>query len=503
MSRTREIELKLEVDAGAADLLRASSVLRGAEGKSSVQVSIYFDTPEWELRKAGFSLRVRRSGERFVQTIKQVADGSAGLFDRPEWEEEIAGEAVDFAAAEATPLGPLLGKKMRKRLQPIVRSEVLRTKWDLRRGAAEIELILDEGTIAGGGESEAINEIEVELMQGEPASLIELARDLAREVPVRLGVVTKADRGFGLADGSARRATKAERMELKSGMTTAEGFAAIAYACIRHFRLNEPLVISARDPLALHQARVAMRRLRSAFSLFRPVIADADYGPLREELRWFTDQLGDARNLDVLLKRLPSGGRKAADPMLVERLRQARETAYGRVLDALGSARLRMLMLDLVAWIETGPWRSHAETADRPLTAFAVAQLDKRWRKVKKGGRKLAALHPEARHRLRIEIKKLRYATEFLASLEKRQSALSRQKAFGGGLAEMQEHLGELNDFDTARGLLTELTANQPGADAMMKSAERLLGGEADENDHVSRAGAGFEQVREAGPYWR
>jgi len=503
MTRTREIELKLEVDAGAAERLRASSVLAGASGKSLAQLSIYFDTPEWELRKAGFSLRVRRSGKRFVQTIKQVADGSAGLFDRPEWEQEIANEVVDFEAAEATPLGPLLNKKLRKRLEPIVRSEVLRTKWDLSRDGAAIELILDEGSIAGGGESETISEIEVELMEGEPASLIGLARDLAREVPVKLGVLTKADRGFGLADGSARRATKAERIELEQGMTTAEGFAAIAYACIRHFRLNEPLVIATRDPVALHQARVAMRRLRSAFSLFRPVIADEDYGALREELRWFTNQLGDARNLDVLLKRLPSGGRKAADPMLVERLREARAAAYDRVLEALGSARLRMLMLDLVAWIETGPWRSRAETADRPLTAFAVAQLDKRWRKVKKGGRKLAALDPEARHRLRIEIKKLRYATEFLASLERRETALARQKAFGAGLADMQEHLGELNDFETARELLTDLTAYQPGADAMMRSAERLLGGDEDEKDHVSRAAAAFEQVREAGPYWR
>src|SRR5688572_27892296 len=83
----------------------------------------------------------------------------------------------------------------------------------------------------------------------------------------------------------------------------ARGFAAIAQSCLRHFRLNEPLIIKHREPDALHQARVAMRRLRSALSLFRPAVFDADFPGLREELRWFTGQLGHARNLDVLLLR--------------------------------------------------------------------------------------------------------------------------------------------------------------------------------------------------------
>ena len=75
----------------------------------------------------------------------------------------------------------------------------------------------------------------------------------------------------------------------------------IANACIQHYRLNEPLVIATRDAAALHQTRVAMRRLRSAFTLFRPALHGAEYQRLRNELRWFTAQLGDARNLDVYL----------------------------------------------------------------------------------------------------------------------------------------------------------------------------------------------------------
>jgi CHAD domain-containing protein len=107
-------------------------------------------------------------------------------------------------------------------------------------------------------------------------------------------------------------------------------------------------VIATQDPAALHQARVAMRRLRSAFTLFRPVIVDERFPELREDVRWFTDQLGHARNLDVLLKR--TGDRSEALRTLLE---AERERAYAQVLEALGSARLRRLMLDLVGWLES------------------------------------------------------------------------------------------------------------------------------------------------------
>jgi inorganic triphosphatase YgiF len=371
-----------------------------------------------------------------------------------------------------------------------------RTTWLAEGNGGAIEVILDEGEVSGGTAREAIYDLELELKGGAPASLIAFARDLADAVPARLGVLTKAQRGYRLADGTARRATKAERIALDAGMSTAAGFAAIAYACLRQFRLNEPLIVAAQEPVALHQARVAMRRLRSAFSLFRPVIAgDEVFAALREEVRWFTNQLGDARNLDVLLKRV--GGR--SEP-LREMLEAERERAYARVLDALGSARLRRMMLDLVAWIETGPWRSSAR-AQEPLDDFASAQLDKRWRKVKKGGRVLARIDPEARHQLRIEVKKLRYAIEFLAALQSGEAA-ARQKLFAAEVEEMQEQLGHLNDAETARGLLAELLGSRPDRDRLLQAAQDGGGGPS-EAETIKAASGAFDRLVEIGRFWR
>nr|WP_295372007.1 CHAD domain-containing protein [uncultured Sphingosinicella sp.] len=503
MSQDREIELKLLLDEGGAKQLRTHPALKKVAHKTARQVSIYYDTPDGALRNAGFSLRVRESKGRFLQTVKQQGADSAGMFDRPEWEEEVESAEPDLDRAARTPLKEHLGKRTRKRLKPLIRSEMERTTWNVSRDGAAIELVLDEGTVTGGKSSERIAEVELELKSGDARDLIEFARQLGQRAPLRLGVLTKAERGYALADGAVGRVVKAERIDLTPAMSAAEAFAAIAASCLRQFRLNETIVERTQDPSALHQARVAMRRLRSAFTFFRPIIGDQEFLTLREEVRWFTDQLGDARNLDVLLKRIPgTQGADGTEKELRRTLEAARERAYASVLETLASARLRRLMLDLVGWIGTGKWRE-AEMAQRPIGEFGRAQLDKRWRKVKKGGKHLAKLEIETLHRLRIEVKKLRYAVEFLASLEAREDALTRRKAFSAALEDMQEHLGELNDIETARELLQSLLAGHPKADEMLRSASRFIDKAAQKEDPVAGAEQAYGRLAEAGPFWR
>ena len=231
-----------------------------------------------------------------------------------------------------------------------------------------------------------------------------------------------------------------------------------------------------------------MRRLRSALTLFRPVLADADFPRLRSELRWFTDQLGDARNLDVILAAKPREGIQA-DPALRRQLRRQRKDAYVRVQRALAERRLPALILDLVAWSEVGDWRRQ-EAARQPIGAFAQARLDRAWKRVRKPGKALRALAAEDRHRLRIEMKKLRYATEFFASLSPR-NRRSRQKAFTGHLRILQELLGNLNDIETRRQLAPQLF--EGGDEAFQGEVAGLING----------AVEGYEAMRELGPYWR
>jgi CHAD domain-containing protein len=177
-----------------------------------------------------------------------------------------------------------------------------------------------------------------------------------------------------------------------------------------------------------------------------------------------------------------------------------RERAYATVLEALASDRLRRMMLELVAWIETGPWRQ-SKRAREPLEDFASDQLDKRWRKVKKGGRALAELDPEARHQLRIEVKKLRYAIEFLAALQAGEAA-ARQKLFAAEVEEVQEQLGHLNDAETARDLLGDLLAGRPDRDKLLQAA-RDNRAEPSEAETIEAAGQAFNRLVGIGRFWR
>jgi inorganic triphosphatase YgiF len=86
-----------------------------------------FRPPKGELRKAGYSLRVRaKSGER-VQTVKHRGGDTGGFSSRPEWESRIDGDALDFEALKATPVGEILSQRdMKKRLQPVSETRVTR-----------------------------------------------------------------------------------------------------------------------------------------------------------------------------------------------------------------------------------------------------------------------------------------------------------------------------------------------------------------------------------------
>ena len=487
MADGREVELKLELPEGQGDTLHAHPLLAGVAGVQKAQTTIYYDTPKGALTKSGYTLRLRTVGDRHVQTIKQTAGGSAGLFDRPEWEEDVAGPHIDFAALDRTPLGVVLGKKARHKLEAVITSTVNRTIWLVPYQGSEIELSLDEGTVSAAGAEQRLAELELELKQGEPATILAFARELGRTTELRIGVLTKAERGVSLANGTAGRVAKAEPLSIAPAMDVREAFAAIIHACLKHFRLNEPLVVARQDPKALHQARVAMRRLRSAFSLFGTAVEDEEMARLREELRWFTAQLGDARNLDVLIERFEDA---PLSPENRASLDAARARAYDIVLAALQSQRLRDLILDLVGWVEFGQWRGNAE-ARAPIAHFAVARLDKRWRKIKKAGRDLQALEEEPRHRVRIEIKKLRYAIEFLSAL----FGPKKQKTFLAAMATMQEELGSLNDFATAREVLAQI----PGLDPQSIPAPTA----AEEQKHLANAQQAYAEAAAVGPFWR
>jgi len=473
----QEVELKLEIDPENLLLVLQDPLFAG-KSRSIDQVTVYYDTPETALKKHGLTLRVRNAGGRYIQTVKPAAD-SVGLMSRDEIEFEVEGMVPDLEPLADHPVGALADGHP---LLPVIRSDVTRTSSEMELGGSRIRLDLDRGLLTAKKRTEEFAEAELELIDGTPASLVIAARRLADRLPVRLGVLTKAERGFRLADGAHNKVNKAAAVRVDRDMTIAEAFEVIVHACLKHYRLNEPLVIRENKAEALHQARVAMRRLRSAFSLFKPAIEDVEFQHLRHELRWFTSQLGDARNLDVYLKRELDDEEERA------KLMEERDRAYVRVADAMNSHRFRRLLVDIVGWTAIGSWRS-AKPASRSIGSFANLRLDRLWRTIEGAGRHVAAMDETSRHGLRIQVKKIRYAIEFMNGLYP--GSKEAMKGFGDCVEELQEELGKLNDIATAKSLGKEL----PESGWLIGSYE--------ERRHLKAAEEAFAALLKIGDFWR
>ena len=488
---THEVELKFDVAAADAAALKASPALAGATPELTDADTAYFDTKDGIVRRAGYSLRVRKAGGRYVQAVKHKPAAAAGLFVRREWEADVPGFALDDAALAKTPLKKLLETEEAGPLRLQVRSRFRRTKWLVTRRDSVIEVVLDEGRITAGKAESPLCELELELKSGKPRALFALAGEIGAALPLRLGVLSKAERGYALAERALGKSARAEPIALPPAISEGAAFRIVAQSCLRHYRLNEIVLLEQRDADALHQARIALRRLRSALSLFRPTVRGKDYPELREELGWLAGQFGDARNLDVLL-----AGEEAlrADEAVRERLLKARAKAYDRVEAALGSERVRALMLNLSLWIEAGAWRFR-DRAKRDLAGLAAEQLNRLWRRVKRNSDRLDKVAPDDRHRLRLDVKKLRYSAEFLAGLAAKRPKLLRRDRFLAALRDLQESLGDLNDAEAAQAITTRLAPGLRG------NAQRLRR-KAAAAEAIAAAEEALKAASEAAGYW-
>jgi triphosphatase len=277
-----------------------------------------------------------------------------------------------------------------------------------------------------------------------------------------------------------QRCSKAEAVPLRDGMTVAEGFQTIVKGCLRHYRSNERQVISALDADALHQARVALRRLRAAMSLFRTAVDGSEFVRIRDELRWFAGELGEARNLDVYLEADSAGVRAHS-------LQAKREAAYKRATAAITSPRVESLMLDIVSWASVGDWRG-GEKASRRLTPYVDRRIDRLWKRARRADR-LKRMSDGERHEFRILVKKLRYALEFTEALH---AGPRGRKKFIEAIKNLQDELGFLNDAAVAR------TMAGPEDWTLSPFVARH-----DEQHLLRKASRSLKRLRKIGPYWR
>ena len=294
-----EIELKLALVKGS--LARARRAIGDVHFDETAIEDIYFDTPDATLRRRGLVLRLRRDGDRWLQTLKAAHNGHGVVPVRGEWEVALpastSAPALDLERFEITPLRVLLRSGLQAdSLVPVFRTRISRQRGTLVHGSSEIEVALDQGElrarVEGRKRRQPVAEVELELKSGRPHDLLAVGSELVaqcRRTTLVPALRSKAERGYGLAArdgmGAVRASAGGFAERIRPDMPAAEALREV----IRH---GLALVVANADALRadpasehVHQSRVALRRMRSAIRWFDP--RGADFPPrLGRQLRW-------------------------------------------------------------------------------------------------------------------------------------------------------------------------------------------------------------------------
>ncbi|ABK43045.1 CHAD domain containing protein [Magnetococcus marinus MC-1] len=264
--------------------------------------------------------------------------------------------------------------------------------------------------------------------------------------------------------------------------TVEEAFMAIIRSQFEQVLAWEPLALEGSDSEGVHQMRVAYRRMRSALTTFRRAIPREVSRQIGSEMRWAASSLGPAREVDVFLEEgLPQlhGHLNMAEgeQHLTAQSQRFRQQSYQQVQAVLESERYRQFKRHLDVWLKERGWRveiqeaSKLERLDGPIAKFASKVLEKQMARVMSDGEEISRLSAEELHQLRIDCKKLRYATDFFRELY----PAKRVDAFIGELKQVQDLLGIMNDGAVMPALLDEIL--QGVEDAPARSyADAILG---------------------------
>lgn len=498
-----EIELKLDMAPEEEARFRRDPMIHRAKTGRAVSrpmMAVYFDTDDLRLRAAKTALRIRQEGAERVQTLKRGGTG-AGLsrrreFNAPTDANEPRLDLIDDDAVRAE-LAEICGGR---RLIPVFTTDIRRTVWILDFADGPVEMALDIGTIESEGRTRPVCEIELELKGGSARDLVAFAGDIAARYPVRVGLESKAQRGYALYRPEAPVPCKARKLALDPVAPAEESLRRIVEEAAEQMFANEAAVLDGRDVEGVHQMRVAVRRLRAALSAFRSAMPEDRRKPLNKALRRLQVDLGPARDWDVFVEETlrPLQAESGAPKALAgfgERVEEARRRAYKAARKALGSPRYGRLQIALLRFAHTP---IDHQAAQRPTAAVAAEVLTQRYETVlAAAGDDPAALEEVAKHAFRIDIKKLRYALDFFQSLYDPAAV----KPWRSAAKKLQDCLGALNDAAVHAALMDAMDApDRP----VPKSVRRRIAAHGDRKiaAELEDLTARWEAFRALPPFW-
>lgn len=282
----QEIELKFIVENDSVDALKNHLHQLTGEHHAPVQLlNIYYETQDLWLRRHDMGLRIRGVDGRYEMTMKIAGRVVGGLHQRPEYNIEIDEPALDLARfpAEVWPDGQL-PEGLQESASPLFSTDFWREKWLVNEGKSRIEIALDRGEVKAGEFQEPICELELELLEGHADDVLKLARKLVTQSGLRQGSLSKAARGYHLAQGNAPRTLKPlEIMRVAPKSSIEQGFEASLELALSQWQYHEELWIrGVKGAKAEVQAAIAL--VRHSLTLFGGIVPRKASAHLRDLL---------------------------------------------------------------------------------------------------------------------------------------------------------------------------------------------------------------------------
>jgi len=417
----------------------------------------YFDTATYSLQKEKCAYRIRREGEQWVATIKGGGSSLGGLHERQEWNVVVRDAQPDITVFAGTDIGQhvieIVGNQ---RLEPIVTTKFERRTLDiLMPDGSQIEVAADQGTIVAHAKQAPILEVELELKSGKPSALLQLGAALAREYPLLPESDSKFYRGLQLAGLATIQPRQTENLEIDQNKLVGEGLPTILIQLIAQFLAAQQIFLAdPTQPEYVHELRISLRRLRSLLEFYGPFVDHERYTYHQAELRKLGQMLGGLREIDVAY----ATWRQCSDAQFTSIegkislegvLTKQRLLEAKKIYRSLNAGLATPLLLDLWAMLtEKGqPRTDHHPT----IGEYSVRRLSHWLKTVAKQGKEIDWTGMENVHKLRLQIKKIRYAVEVLGPV------FNQGSQFIVRLDTLQNKLGLLSDASSTDRLLRNL----------------------------------------------
>lgn len=491
-----EQELKLHVPRRASSGVLSEMKKLGAA--STRLRALYYDTPDRALVRAKVALRVRKEGRRWVQTLKMPGDHALA---RIEINHPRPAPELDLSLYEGTPAAELLSR-VGDALIVCYETDVQRLHKQVRTRMGTVEIAFDRGSLRADKLTLPISEIEFELVRGSVEAIFVVGQRWLDRYPLIMDMRSKAERGDLLAQTAAALSALADdnspgtfetrqtiiqdfwaprgarSLNLAGDLSIGQALNAITTECLDQIVRNAAVlaeidtlgICRAGSPEHIHQLRVGIRRLRSAWSLFGglPVLPPES---LRQEIKAHFAALGTSRDDDVLRDALMPILTKAGLPPIELGVTVSSDEAHTLVTGHAFQTWLLSMLKTCVLTPQATPSQASGVTdlasaslAVHPPPAKAedmlVDRLRKWHRRISRDGLKFKQLDIDSQHELRKRAKRLRYGLQFAESL----LPAARLKAYRKRLAVVQDILGDMNDLAVAKDRFESLRETQPGA---------------------------------------